>query len=372
MSEDIFAGLRRFPDDEAVNLFAVDAADRLILDTAVDALADAESGTVAVIGDNYGALTLGAAAAGVRGIRSFCDPLTGEQALAHNADRAGLSDAYRQCELGPDLLAGARTVLMRLPRGLDELRELADAVARWADPAVVVYAGGRDKHITVAMNGVLGESFSVVQPTRGRQKSRVVVSTEPKPVGAQPSPMRAELPDLGITVVAFGTAFAGAKLDIGTRFLLDFLPRMPSDARTVVDLGCGTGILAVCLAKARPEIEVIATDRSAGAVASARATAAASGVGDRVVVTRDDALAEFPAGTADLVVCNPPFHSGASVNTGFADKLFRGAARALRPGGELWTVYNSDLGYKADLARLVGPTEQVGRNRKFTVTRSRR
>jgi 16S rRNA (guanine1207-N2)-methyltransferase len=124
------------------------------------------------------------------------------------------------------------------------------------------------------------------------------------------------------------------------------------------------------VAKARPAIAVTATDRSAGAVASARATAQANGVGDRVTVVRDDALAEFPAGSADVVLCNPPFHAGASVYAGVAEKLFDGAARALRPGGELWTVYNSHLRYRGTLQRVIGPTEQLGRNRKFTVTRS--
>jgi 16S rRNA (guanine1207-N2)-methyltransferase len=57
-----FDDLRRFPDVEAPNLFAVDASDRLILDEAADALAAAEPGEVVVIGDRYGALTLGAAA----------------------------------------------------------------------------------------------------------------------------------------------------------------------------------------------------------------------------------------------------------------------------------------------------------------------
>jgi 16S rRNA (guanine1207-N2)-methyltransferase len=58
------------------------------------------------------------------------------------------------------------------------------------------------------------------------------------------------------------------------------------------------------------------------------------------------------------------------VHPGVARPLFTDAARALRPGGELWTVYNSHLQHKALLQRLVGPTEQVARNATFTVTRS--
>lgn len=42
----------------------------------------------------------------------------------------------------------------------------------------------------------------------------------------------------------------------------------------------------------------------------------------------------------------------------------------LRPGGELFTVFNSSLGYRGELTRLVGTTEQLQRTPKFTVTRS--
>lgn len=368
--EELFATLRRHPDVEAPNLHAVDGADRLILDEAADALTAAGAGRVAVIGDRYGALTLGAVVGfGAREVRVHQDPLTGELALTGNADRAGLAGMYRQCDLGADLLAGATVVLLQLPRSLAALTEIAETVARYADPSVAVYAGGRDKHLTHAFNDVLATCFADVHATRGRQKSRVLVAAAPTPV-TPTYPRRERVADLGLDVVAHGAAFAGTTLDIGTRFLLDFLPRTDPDARTAVDLGCGTGILAVSLARLRPGLDVIATDQSAAAVASAAATAAANGVGDHVTVLRDDAMSTLADDTVDLIVCNPPFHVGSAVHTGGALAMFRAAGRVLRPGGELWTVYNSHLGYRPALRTAVGDTEQVGRNPKFTVTRS--
>ncbi|MFP5373021.1 MAG: methyltransferase, partial [Actinomycetes bacterium] len=61
-----------------------------------------------------------------------------------------------------------------------------------------------------------------------------------------------------------------------------------------------------------------------------------------------------------------------TVVTTAADRLFAAAGRVLRPGGELWTVYNSALRYKPTLTRLVGPTRVVDRTPKFTVTVSTR
>jgi 16S rRNA (guanine1207-N2)-methyltransferase len=189
--------------------------------------------------------------------------------------------------------------------------------------------------------------------------------------GASSFPRTQQHADLGLAVCAHGAAFAGTKVDIGTRALLDCLDRMAA-AATALDLGAGTGVLAVALARTRPDTQVLAVDQSAAAVASALATADANGVGARVRVVRDDAAGSVPDGSVDLVVCNPPFHVGAAVVTTAADRLFAAAARVLRPEGELWTVYNSALRYKPVLARLVGPTTVARQTPKFTVTVSTR
>lgn len=369
-----FAALRRWPDVEADNLFAVDAADRLMLDEAAFALANAQPGDVAVIGDNYGALTMGAAALhGVNGIRVVQDELVGELALAHNADAVGLTGVYRSMSLGPDVLSSAKVVLLRLPRSLDALEEIAALVAAHADSKVTIYAGGMIKHLALAMNGVLGKYFVSVRPGLARQKARVLTVTGPiAGVTSYGWPQRERHDDLGLWVCAHGGVFAGTRVDIGTRFLLRVLGEAKPAAASAIDLGCGTGVVAAALALARPGITVLATDQSAAAIASAHATAEANGVVDRVTVVRDDGLASQPDASAELIVLNPPFHVGATVHTGLAMRLFEDAARVLAPGGELWTVFNSHLGHRSALTRIVGPTREVARNTKFTITVSTR
>jgi 16S rRNA (guanine1207-N2)-methyltransferase len=375
VSDFAFDELRRWPDVEAPNLFAADAADRLLLDTAEGALAAVYDGELVVIGDSYGALTLAAASQGANGIRVHQDALTGTRALAANAAALGLEAAFTDHPLDPSLVAGARVVLLRLPRGLDALAEIAALIAQYAHPEVTVYAAGMVKHLTTAMNDVFGQVFGSVQASLARQKARVLTVTDARPGSAaalEPWPRRKFDDDLGLWVCAHGAAFAGTTVDIGTRFLLTVLDQAVPDARTAIDLGCGTGVIASTLAMRRQGIRMLATDQSAAAVASTRATADANGVGDRVSVVRDDALASQPDASADLIVLNPPFHIGSAVHTGIAHRMFADAGRVLAPGGELWTVWNSHLGYRAALDRAVGPTRQVARNAKFTVTASRR
>lgn len=368
----IFDELRRWPDVEAPGLVAVDAADRLILDESTGLRASAEPGDIVAINDAYGALTLGAAHAGANGIRTHIDALTGERALEANASRVGLSGHFRSCSLGAELVRGARVVLLRLPRSLDALRDIAGLIAAHADPRVVVVAGGRLKHMSVSMNAVLGEHFSQLDISHARQKSRVLLAREPRD-GRDPSPAAATV--AGREVRAYGGAFAGARLDIGTRLLLDSLPDAPiggTPEDPYIDLACGTGIVGAWLATQRPDAHVYACDQSSVAVASARATMRANGIEDRVDVGRDDMLSTRPSGSASLVALNPPFHSAAAVTELIAPRMFADVARVLRPGGQLWCVWNSGLKYRPLLARTIGPTEQVARNAKFTVTVSTR
>lgn len=358
--------LSRWPDIEGPDLVAVDAADRLLLDESAGARAALADGSLVVIDDAYGALTLGSAAAGMRGIRVHQDALSGERALTANALRAGLDTTFTSHERDADLVRDARVILLRLPRALRALDDIAGLIAAYAHPDVVVYAGGRIKHMTPAMNDVLRGRFARVDVTHARQKSRVLIARGPHD-GADPRPEAATVD--GLEVRAFGGVFAGASIDIGTRLLLAHLPE-PADG--AIDFACGTGVVAAAWATRHPSVRVIATDRSAVAVASARATAEANGVADRVEVLRDDLLSSRPDASASLIALNPPFHTAGAITEGIAPRMFADAARVLRPGGELWTVWNSALQYRPALERLVGPTRQVARDRKFTVTASTR
>jgi len=368
-----FEALRRAPDVEGEGLVAADAADRLILDTSAEARTAVGDGELVVIGDAYGALALGAAWDGCRGIRVHQDALTGEQALARNAASLDLAGRVASSPtLDADLVRGARVVLLRLPRSLDALRDIAGLIAAHARPDVVVYAGGRLKHMTVAMNAVLGAFFTRVDVTHARQKSRVLVARGPHD-GADPMPAASRVD--GLEIRAFGGAFGGAHLDIGTRLLLAHLPDSPgggTEDDPLINLACGTGVIGAHLALRHPSAFVWSSDQSAAAVASARATARANGVEPRMQVVRDDALSQWPDASASFVALNPPFHSGAAVTDRIAPHLFADAARVLRPGGELWCVWNSPLRYRPVLERIVGPTRQVARDPKFTVTVSTR
>ena len=170
---------------------------------------------------------------------------------------------------------------------------------------------------------------------------------------------------------ARGAVFAGTGLDIGTRFLLEFLPQMPA-ARHAIDLGCGTGILAAMYARGNPGSRVTATDQSAAAVASARATAGPTASRTRSRRSRTTPWARCRTASADLILLEPAVPRRRQRSCRGRHQADRGGRPGPAPGGELWTVFNSHLHYLPALERLVGPTREVGRNPKFTVTASTR
>src|SRR5664279_2003977 len=138
-----FQALRRFPDLEADNLVASDVYKRQALTQAGTAIAASAPGQVVVVADRYGAMTLGALALhGARDVRVHQDRLTGEQALAHNAIRAGLADGYRPMPLTRELFTGASVVIGQLPKSLDALREITQFAAAHASAEVTMFLGG--------------------------------------------------------------------------------------------------------------------------------------------------------------------------------------------------------------------------------------
>ena len=88
-------------------------------------------------------------------------------------------------------------------------------------------------------------------------------------------------------------------------------------ARRLVDVCTGSGILAVTLARERPDLQVVATDISVPALAVAVRNARTHGVSARVAFVQADLL-DGLAGPFDPIVANPPY-------------VPDGAARALPP-----------------------------------------
>ncbi len=129
-------------------------------------------------------------------------------------------------------------------------------------------------------------------------------------------------------------------------------------APLVVEIGTGSGAVAIALARELPRAQIVATDASDEALAVARLNAARHGVAHRIAWASGDVLAPLAgmalAGRVDAIVSNPPYiptadladlpreireHEPREALDGGPDglaihrRIIAGAARYLRPGG---------------------------------------
>lgn len=364
--------LTRFPEDPRDRLRAWDASDAYLLRH----LAEEEvplTGTVVVVGDRWGALVT--ALAGHRPTQ-ITDSFLGQEATRANLARAGVEPGTVGLLTTQDPLPERVDVLLvRVPKSLalleDQLLRLAPAV----HAGTVVIGTGMVKEIHTSTLRLFERILGPTRTSLARQKARLIFCA-PDPAlerPANPWPYGYTLPDglgavSGRPVVNHAGVFCADRLDIGTRFFLRNLPG-PGAGR-VVDLGCGNGVVGTAVALADPTAEVLFVDESFQAVASAEATYKANGVPGHAEFRVGDGLAGVASGSVDLVLNNPPFHSHQATTDTTAWRMFTGAKRALRPGGELWVVGNRHLGYHLKLKRLFGNSETVASDPKFVVLRA--
>jgi 23S rRNA (guanine1835-N2)-methyltransferase len=368
--------LIRFPEDPRDRLRAWDASDDYLLRH----LAEQEiplPGTVVVLGDRWGALVT--ALATHRPVQITDSYLT-QEATRANLARCGVEAGAVQLlttqDPPPGRGGGIDVLLVRVPKSLalleDQLLRLAPAVHE----GTVVVGTGMVKEIHTSTLRLFERILGPTRTSLAEKKARLIFCT-PDPSlerPANPWPYGYTLPDgigavSGRPVVNHAGVFCADRLDIGTRFLLQHLPS-GGGGRRIVDLGCGNGVVGTAMALADPAAEVLFVDESFQAVASAEATYKANGVPGHAEFRVGDGLAGVAAGSVDLVLNNPPFHSHQAMTDATAWRMFTGARRALGPGGELWVIGNRHLGYHVKLRRLFGNSQLVASDPKFVVLKA--
>jgi release factor glutamine methyltransferase len=96
----------------------------------------------------------------------------------------------------------------------------------------------------------------------------------------------------------------------------------------ILDLGAGSGAIAVTLACERPDARIVATDTSAEALATARVNVRAHGCEDRIEMASGSWYAAVPGRRFDLIVANPPYVAAGDAHLAQGDLRFE-------PGGAL-------------------------------------
>lgn len=89
--------------------------------------------------------------------------------------------------------------------------------------------------------------------------------------------------------------------------VLKFLRSCPNQVLTVLDVGTGSGCIAISIAKNYPNCRIIATDISHQALKTARQNAKFHRVENQIRFLQSDLLSDIPPGHIDIVVANLPY-----------------------------------------------------------------
>jgi release factor glutamine methyltransferase len=107
----------------------------------------------------------------------------------------------------------------------------------------------------------------------------------------------------------------------------------------VVDVGTGSGCIALSIADERPDAIVHAIDLSPAALAVARDNAARIGLAGRVRFSEGDLLAPLAGQALDLVVSNPPYVGAHELETLAPEVRDHDPRMALVPPGDRYSIY---------------------------------
>ncbi len=168
-----------------------------------------------------------------------------------------------------------------------------------------------------------------------------------------------------LTIHTLPGVFSRDGLDIGSDLLLSTLT--PHFRGKVLDIGCGSGVLATVMAKVSPRVRLWLCDVHAAAIEASKATLAANDLEGEVFASN---VFSDVTGRFDMIISNPPFHDGLQTSLEAANTLIRGALKHLNSGGELRIVANAFLPYPQILDETFGNHEVLAQTGRFKVYRA--
>lgn len=375
--------LHRFPVRKKEMLRAWDAADEYVLQYLDENNLLHEDISLLILNDGFGALSvpLSQYAPVV-----MTDSYLSMQAISENLKNNNLdheSVTIINSLHAPDsVLDGgskngvADIVIIKIPKSLAMLEDQLYRIRSAIDGSTKIIAAGMTKRIHMSTMSLFEKIIGPTKTSLAHKKSRLIFSEfdAAKKVSENPYPDTYELgyrlDDVELELINHAGVYSREGLDIGTRL---FIENLPADERyeTIIDLGCGNGVLGLMAAIKNPSAKIIFTDESYMAVDSTIDNfMKIFGETRDVDFLQTDCLYGVEEDSASLILCNPPFHQDNAITDDVAWQMFTESKEVLQAKGELWVIGNRHLGYHAKLKHLFGQCDVVASNKKFTLLKA--
>ncbi|NGZ05616.1 MAG: class I SAM-dependent methyltransferase [Magnetococcales bacterium] len=298
------------------------------------------------------------------------------------AARASLADALRHHHPGlvvvlddhPTAGEQAEQVLMELPQGKEAARLAIDTALAALTPTGKLWLFGEKE------SGIrsLSKRYSGCETALCKGHLRLhtlTAASQPLPDKGESAPFRPQADGFacleydGLPIAVRPGIFSWRTIDAATRLLLEAVRETPG--RSVLDWGCGSGVIGVTLARRFPEIQVVLSDDLVTATRCARRTVEMNDLSGRCTVLTEDGLGPaLSRQKFDTIFTNPPFHRGVRTDHEATLAFLAQANACLNTQGSLWLVGNRFLDYGTLLRQQFGQVEEMEGDDAFTLWRA--
>ena len=298
-------------------------------------------------------------------------PFTAEQVVCQQHFK-GEADALTRIGfmVFPEIQSGKNVdmVLHNFPKAMDEARyQIAQGLSVLKLGGMFIAAAYNDAG-SRRIEGVFAEFGLQIISVHTKHKGRCVagVYSADSPAIAKALVAYGPQPILGGRYMSQPGIFGWQGTDLGSALLLEACQGHVKGH--VADFGCGYGFLSDGLARCKGVTALTCYEADYRALQAARMNLRES----VVFVWSDLTDVSQKLGPFDVVVMNPPFHSGKSRDIQLGLEFIEVAARSLQPGGVLWMVANVSLPYEETLSRSFFKHQRVIVRDGFKVIRAQK
>lgn len=365
--------LERYPvKHQHKSLQAWDAADEYLIEHIDTNTSPEQRQQMLILNDDFGALSCYFAA---HQPVMISDSWVAQKSTRVNAklnDIAAENIDYLDClaDLSQELAHKPALVLIKIPRSLALLEHQLITLRQVLHSDTVVVAAGKVKTVQNSVLKLFEKYIGTTTTSLAKKKARLIFCRyDQTSEYSSPYPTVVTDPAIDFELHNHANVFCRDHLDIGARLLLQHLPDCLD--KSVIDLGCGNGVLGLSVLAKDVNAHVTFVDESFMAIASAKLNVEKLfGHTDNatfIVSNCLEQLLKHRRGEYDIVLCNPPFHQQNAITDHVAYQMFSDAKQALKIGGELRIVGNRHLDYPFKLKKLFGGYQDVASNKKFSI-----
>jgi 23S rRNA (guanine1835-N2)-methyltransferase len=349
--------LKRYPERKKELLQAWDSADELILKHLKETELPNKGKRILILGDQFGALSCALAELAVT---SYTDSFLSFKAIQLNSKER----VQPISQLG-EMTGIYDLVLIRVPKNMSFFEDMLCQLSAHLGADSKVICGYMVKHQAKASFELLNKYIGETTTSLAQKKARLIFASFQRAPATSPYPIQVPIEGFKTPFTHHSNLFSREKLDIGTRFLLENLPK--GKFPTILDLGCGNGLVGIAAKRLNPSSKLIFTDESQMAIQSAKLNFTNYFPGEKAEFHWTNCFEDARPGSVDLVLCNPPFHQGNALGDQIAWQMFRDSHRALSIKGTIRVIGNTHLKYQTVLKRVFGNSRLVATNSKFMI-----